>query len=214
MTPQSNLTRHDRALRDAIVIAAVVSSVTTSPPLLVLSLHSSPVQSPHSGCPNSILLAGLLLTPRRCWWLVILAVLPAHFASELYSGVPTRMVLSWFVSNVAQALFAAFFICRSVKDRLRFDRFRDLTIFILFGAFLAPFLSSFLDASLVKLNGWGTSEYWDVWRVRFLSNVLATLTLVPVVMLWTSGRVTALRKALPRRYVEAFLLTMCLWLFR
>ena len=208
MTPQSTSTRHDRALRDAIVIAAVVSVSYYLTAVVGFEFALQPGSVSTLWMPNSILLAGLLLTPRRCWWLVILAVLPAHFGSELYSGVPTRMVLSWFVTNVAQALFAAFFICRSVKDRLRFDRFRDLTIFILFGAFLAPFLSSFLDASLVKLNGWGTSAYWDVWRVRFLSNVLATLTLVPVVMLWTSGGITALRKALPRRYVEAFLLTI------
>jgi PAS domain S-box-containing protein len=161
--------------------------------------------------PNSILLAGLLLTPRRWWWLVILAVLPAHFASELSSGVPTEMVLSWFVSNVAQAAFAAFCIRWFVKDRLRFDRVRDLTVFILLGAFLAPFLSSFLDAALVKLNGWGSSSYWDVWRVRFLSNVLATLTVVPVVMVWVNGGATALRNASLRRYLEAGLLTFGLF---
>ncbi len=158
--------------------------------------------------PNSILLAGLLLTPKRWWWLVILTVLPAHSASELSSGVPTAMVLSWFVSNVAQALIAACSISWFVKERLRFDKFRDITIFILLGVFLAPFLSSFLDAALVKLNGWGSSAYWDVWRVRFLSNVLATMTLVPVVMLWVDGGVSALRKAPLRRYVEAGLLTV------
>src|SRR6478736_6256259 len=43
--------------------------------------------------PNSILLAGLLLVPRRYWWLILLAALPAHFASEIQSGVPTAMIL-------------------------------------------------------------------------------------------------------------------------
>src|SRR5688572_20131846 len=151
--------------------------------------------------PNAILLAGLLLTPKRWWWLVILGVLPAHLASELYSGVPTAMVLSWFVSNVTQALFAAYAICSLVKDGVRFDRFRDLAIFLLFGAFLAPFLSSFLDASLVKLNGWGNNSYWDIWRVRFFSNVIATLTLVPVVVLWVFGGIAALRRASTHRYL-------------
>ena len=65
--------------------------------------------------PNSILLAALLITPRRSWWIVLLAALPAHFAAELQSGVPTAMVLSWFVSNSVQALIGALCINHFVE---------------------------------------------------------------------------------------------------
>jgi PAS domain S-box-containing protein len=157
--------------------------------------------------PNSILLAGLLLTARRWWWLVILAAFPSHLASELQSGVPTPMVLSWFVSNSLQAFIAAFCITYFVKDQVRFDRLRDLSAFLVFGAFLAPFASSFLDSALVKLNGWGTSTYWDLWRIRFLSNVLASLTVIPFVLGWVNGGITAVRNARLSRYVEGGLLT-------
>lgn len=211
MTPQSisraPAIRRDPALRSAILTAAIVSLSYYLTAIVGFEFALQPGSVSTLWMPNSLLLAGLLLTPRRWWWLVILAVLPPHFASELYSGVPTAMVLSWFISNVAQALLGAFAICWFVRDRLRFDRFHDLTIFILCGAFLAPFLSSFLDAALVELNGWGNSSYWNVWRVRFLSNVLATLTVVPVVMVWVNGGLTALRNAPLRRYIEASLLT-------
>ncbi len=212
MTPQSTSIAAVRTTNQAwsavLPIAALVSGSYYLAAVIGFEFALQPGSVSTLWMPNSILLAGLLLTPKRWWWLLILAVLPAHFASELSSGVPTAMVLSWFVSNVAQALIAAGSISWFVKDRLRFDRLRDLTIFILLGAFLAPFLSSFLDAALVELNGWGHSAYWDVWRVRFLSNALATLTLVPVVVLWIGGGgPAALRKAVPLRYVEAFLLT-------
>jgi PAS domain S-box-containing protein len=157
--------------------------------------------------PNSILLAGLLLVPKRSWWIILIATCPAHFASEAQSGVPIAMILSWFVSNSFQALFGAFFICKFVDDGLRFDKLRDLTIFLIFGAFLAPFLSSFLDVALVKLNGWGTSSYWEIWRVRCLSNVLATISLVPVIITWATGGFTAVRRASWWRYLEAGILT-------
>ena len=157
--------------------------------------------------PNSLLLAGMLLVPKRYWWLVLVAACPAHFASEVQSGVPTAMILSWFISNSFQALFGAFFICHFVGDRLRFDKFRDLTIFLFFGAFLAPFLASFLDVALVKLNGWGTSSFWEIWRVRCLSNILATLTLVPVIITWVRGGFTAARRASWWRFLEAGILT-------
>lgn len=161
--------------------------------------------------PNSILLAGLLLVPKRSWWIVLLISCPAHFASEVQSGVPAAMVLSWFVSNSFQAVVGAFFISNFVDDRMRFDRLRDLTIFLVFGAFLAPFLSSFLDVALVKLNGWGTSSYWDIWRVRCLSNILSTLTLVPVIITWANGGVTAVRNAPWWRFLEAGILTASLF---
>jgi PAS domain S-box-containing protein len=196
----------DPALRTAILIAAVVSLTYYVTAVVGFEFALQPGSVSVFWMPNSILLAGLLLAPRRWWWLVILAVFPAHIASELSSGVPTAMVLSWFVSNVAQALFAAYAICSFVKDGVRFDRFRDLTIFLFFGAFLAPFLSSFLDAALVKINGWGNNTYWAIWRVRFFSNVIATLTVVPVVMLWVSGGIAALRRSSTLRYLEGGLL--------
>ena len=134
--------------------------------------------------PNSVLLAGLLLTNRRWWWLVLLGALPAHLASEFQSGVPTLMVLSWFVSNSVQALVGAFLIDKLIDREIRFDRLRDQVVFLVCGALSAPFVASFLDSGLVKLNGWGFSSYWDLWRLRFFSNVLATLILVPFVVTW------------------------------
>ena len=157
--------------------------------------------------PNAILLAGLLLVSRRWWSLLILVAAPAHFAAELQSGVPPVMVLSWFFSNALQASFGALCISHLVDGPLRFDRFRDVTIFLLFGAFLAPFLTSFLDTGLMRMIGWGHGSYWEIWRVRFLANVLATLTLVPVLVMWVTSGGKAVRNLSLGRYVEAGLLT-------
>src|SRR5262245_59670171 len=49
--------------------------------------------------PNSVLVAALLLTPTRSWWLVLLAALPAHLLAQLQSDVPPVMILCWFISN-------------------------------------------------------------------------------------------------------------------
>src|SRR5436189_3004831 len=57
--------------------------------------------------PNAILLAALLLTPVSWWWAILLAALPAHLVIELNSGVPTPLVLAWFVSNCSEALIGA-----------------------------------------------------------------------------------------------------------
>ena len=158
--------------------------------------------------PNSLLLAAMLMTERRWWWLIIVAALPAHLASELQSGVPTTMVFCWFVSNSVQALLGAFCISYFIKEgAVDFERIHDLTIFLLFGAFLAPFLASFLDSALVQLNNLDHRPYWEIWRVRFLSNVLASLTLIPFVIVWLRGGLGVLRNASLNRYIEAALLS-------
>jgi signal transduction histidine kinase len=159
--------------------------------------------------PNSLLMAGLLLTPASSWWLLLAATLPAHLAAELQSGVPLAMVLGWFASNSTEALIGAACIRRFCDAPLRFDSFRDVGVFLVFGAFLAPLLSSFLDAALVTTIGWGEGPYWQLVRLRFLSNVLAALTVVPFVMTWATGGFGAIRKASPRRAAEAAALVLC-----
>src|SRR5881392_557719 len=201
-TVSAKLTSDAAALRRTAFVAALVCAGYYLTAKIGFAFALQPGSVSILWMPNSILLAGLLLTPKRWWWLVVVAAVPAHFAAELQSGVPTAMVLSWFVSNSVQALIGALCICYLVDDQLRFDRFRDLIVFVLFGAFLAPFLSSFLDTALLKLNSWGHGPYWEIWRIRFLSNVLATLTLVPVILIWSRGSIKAARKASLSRYLE------------
>ena len=148
--------------------------------------------------PNSLLLAALLLSPVSSWWMLLAAALPAHLAAELQSGVPLAMVLGWFASNCTEALIGAVCIRRFCAIPLRFDSFRDVGVFLIFGAFLAPLLSSFLDAALVTVIGWGEGAYWQLVRLRFLSNILAALIVVPFVMTWAAGGLAAVQRA-PRR---------------
>jgi PAS domain S-box-containing protein len=201
-----HLSSQDRALRRTLVIAFAVFASYYFTSKIGFAFALQPGSVSILWMPNSILMAALLITPRRWWWLVLLGAFPAHLASELQSGVPIGMLLSWFVSNSVQALIGALCISHLVGERLTFDRLRSLTIFIVFGAILAPLVASFLDAGLVKLHGWGSSPFWQLWKIRFLSNVLATLTLVPVVILWSVGGVDAVLRAPLRRYAEAGIL--------
>src|SRR5580765_2954206 len=156
--------------------------------------------------PNSILLAALLLTPVRIWWFLLLAALPAHFAAELQSGVPPPMVLCWFISNCCEALIGAGTTRYWMAGPIRLDRLRSVGIFCLCAALLGPFASSFVDAGFVRLNHWGQGGYWEIWRIRFASNVLAVLTVTPVVLAWATGGNPSVLKANRWRRLEAGLL--------
>src|SRR6266436_5082324 len=160
--------------------------------------------------PNSILLAALLLTPVRVWWVILLAVFPAHLAVELKSHVPPTMAFCWFVSNSCEALIGAGCIRYMIDRPVRFDRLRNVGIFCFFAAFLAPFLTSFVDAAFVAINHWGEDSYWRVWRIRFTSNILAALTLVPLIVTWVADGTAWLGKIRRARFLEAALLLLAL----
>lgn len=168
--------------------------------------------------PNSILLATLLLTPWRWWWLVLLAAFPAHCLVELKSNVPSAMVWCWFISNSVEALIGAGAIRYFIKGRVDIGNLRHVAVFCLGGVFLGPFLSSFLDSAFVVLNHWGGDPYWDVYRIRFSSNALAALVITPLILSWADGGAVPYRKVRFVSFLEAgglflTLFALCLTVF-
>jgi PAS domain S-box-containing protein len=156
--------------------------------------------------PNSILLAALLLMPKRTWWLLLLAAFAAHWLVQLQSNVPPRMIFCWFISNSCEALIGAGSIRYLIGSPVRLDRLRNVAIFCLCGVFLGPFLSSFLDSAFVAMNHWGQGRYWEIWRIRFTSNVLAALTVAAFIVTWVTGGIDSLRQLSRRRLLEGICL--------
>jgi formate hydrogenlyase transcriptional activator len=152
--------------------------------------------------PNAILLASLLLTPTRRWWVILVGVLPAHFAVQLQTGVPLLMILCWFISNSAEALIGAFCVRYFIHPPLKFDSFHHVGIFTTFAVILSPFVTSFLDAGFVVLNQWRQVDFWEIWKMRVSANVLAALTLAPAIVLWIRNGIPGLRSASLFRTVE------------
>jgi PAS domain S-box-containing protein len=161
--------------------------------------------------PNAILLAALLLTPVRTWWVVLLAAFPAHLATQLQSDIPLRMIFCWFISNSCEALIGAACTRYLIRGPVRLDRLRDVGIFCLCCVFLGPLLASFLDSGFVVLNRWGQGSYWEIWRIRFSSGVLATLTITSLIVTWGTHGVAGWRRISGWRLLEGacLLLGLC-----
>jgi two-component system sensor histidine kinase UhpB len=154
--------------------------------------------------PNAILLAALLLAPRRTWWTFILAVLPAHLFAQLPAGVPFWTAIGWFITNISEALIGAYFITRFTRGKA-FETVRGVLAFVVFGVLIAPLATSFLDAAAVIITGWGR-HYWPLSTQRFWTNALAELTIVPAIVICGSGKLASIRKASLARWGEALLL--------
>jgi two-component system sensor kinase FixL len=135
--------------------------------------------------PNALLLAALVIAPYRWWWALIAGAFPAHVLAELQAGVPPAMMLCWFATNVTEALLGASIIRRFGAAGL--GTVRSVLVFCC-AAVLATVVSSFLDAACVQLLGWGSADYSTLWQARFVSNLLAILTFVPLVLTWNAKR--------------------------
>lgn len=157
-----------------------------------LALTFAPVPVSILWIPNALLLAALILVPRRSWWAAIGGAFVAHVLAQLQEGVPAAMVLCWFVSNTTEAVIGAA-IVRTFSD-VRGLRSLRASITFCCAAVVAAFASSFLDAAFVRLVGWGDADYATLWQVRFFSNILATITIVPVLVTWSAVEPSHLRQ--------------------
>jgi integral membrane sensor domain MASE1 len=168
----------------------------------------TPVQTPIATFwpPNAILLGAFLLSPKRLWWALVLAVLPAHLLVQLQAGVPVVRTLGWFVGNTGEALLGAACIryFNEENDSL-LESPRGVISFLVFGVLLAPLVTSFWDAATVVLTD-RSSDYWMLWTTRLSSNMIATLTLVPTILLFGLNGFSWIRKVTLARWVEACVL--------
>lgn len=155
--------------------------------------------------PNAVVMAAFLLTRPRQWVFLLLAVLPAHFAIQLSSGVPTWTTMGWFISNISEALLGAFLITRFTKVNQLFSSIRGVTVFLLFGFLIAPLITSFEDAAVVVLTQHGQA-YWDLWTSRLFSNMLSILVIVPPIVILGKGKLKTLRETRIAHYAETLLL--------
>jgi PAS domain S-box-containing protein len=155
--------------------------------------------------PDAILLAGLVLTPVRCWVSVCAATFVAHLAVQLEGGIPLAMILGRYVSTLAGALVGAVAFRRLHTGEPRLDPHRETVLLLVCAGFLAPFVSFFIDTALVALNGWGQAAYWTNWQTRFFSSVLSAITIVPLIVT-TARSLSRVRQVPRRKWIEALLI--------
>ncbi|MGH7307777.1 MAG: MASE1 domain-containing protein, partial [Candidatus Rokuibacteriota bacterium] len=161
--------------------------------------------------PNAILLAALLLSPPRAWGWYLLAALPTHvhLVANFQPGVPAVVILSQFAGNALQAVVSALAVRRYAGARPRFDSLRSVTVFIVLAGIAIPAAVSALIAYLFDLTGWAP-DYWLAWRQRFLTNVVPTFAITPLIVLTVAGGIARIRGMPLWRHAEFGLLAVAL----
>jgi integral membrane sensor domain MASE1 len=160
--------------------------------------------------PNALLLATLLLTPARTWWVYLLAAFPIHLhlVTHFQGGVPALIMLWQFGGNGVQTVVAALAVRRVIGTPPRLDTLRSMAAFALLAAIAAPAVASALAVSLFVLSGWVT-EYWLTWWRRFCTNVVPTLTLTPLILLTVTDGIATMRHTPVRRVCSRVRTSRC-----
>lgn len=195
--------RHE-TLNRAFLLALIVALLYFVGAKVGLALTFPPFPLAVLWPPNAILFGALLIAPTRWWWVLLLAVLPAHLLVETQEGVPVSMVLCWYVSNMSEALIGAGFVRHLAGQPASIDTVKGATV-VCCAAVVAAVISSFLDASFVTVIGWGKAEFWALWKSRVFTNTLSSLMFVPVAIAWAAD-VKQLWQAEQARLLEAGLL--------
>jgi integral membrane sensor domain MASE1 len=120
--------------------------------------------------PTAILLAALLLTPPRHWWLYLLAAVPTHLhlvATFQRPEVPVLLSLFQVACNAVLAVLAALAVRFTIGTPPRFDSLRNMAAFILLAGIAATAVACALAVGIFVLSGWAP-DFRLAWRQRFL----------------------------------------------
>ena len=126
------------------------------------------------GC--ALLVAVLSLTPKKSWPVLIAAGLAGFLLYDLPAGLTLRSSGILNLGDTVEVLVATLGLNLRIGPVPRLDSVRSLARYVFFAVILAPISAA--CAGIVALGG----SSWVMWRIYFLTEALALLTLTPAIL--------------------------------
>ena len=131
--------------------------------------------------PVGVGIAALVLSGLRLW--------PGIVIGDLLVGdysTPLGTVIGQTVGNTLEVLIGAYLLRRLVGDRPRLERVRE--VFVLVGcAIVATPVSALFGTTSLRLGDViSSSEFGEVWRTWWLSDLSGVLVVTPLILAWAS----------------------------
>jgi len=162
----------------AWLVVGATAALSYLVPKLIGVLDSDPqtVWPLWPGC--AILVTGLVLIPVRLWLVAIPASFVGFAFADMQAGVPLSSVVRFVPGNTLEVLISALGLRYAFDSVPRLNSVRALIKYCFFSVLLAPFAGAFLSAQGVS------RDYWTGWKIVFLSEALAFITLTPALLSW------------------------------
>lgn len=181
--PPQFLTKRPSAARTALLALLVILASYLAARLggtLVVSNLGLSVLWP----PSALLVAAMLLVPRRNWLVLVPAGLAGAAIENLQLGFTLGATGLFFLADTIQFLIIGIGLGYSFDGIPRLNSLKALAKYCFFASFLGPLVGAFIGASA------SSGSYPANWRVWFFSDMLSFLTITPAILSWASaGRV-------------------------
>lgn len=180
--------RHSNSRSTSLVVCVTVALSYLVPKLAGMLISNPQTVWPlWPGC--AILVAGLLLIPVNIWPLLIPVSFAGFTIADLQAGVPLSSI-AWFIpGNTVEVLIAAIGLRYCFDGVPKLNSVWALAKYSFFAVLLAPFAGAFISAHGVA------HDYWTGWKIVFLSEVLAFVTVMPPFLSWVSQGRALMRKS-------------------
>ncbi|MGA8492786.1 MAG: MASE1 domain-containing protein [Terriglobales bacterium] len=123
--------------------------------------------------PSALLVAAMLLVPRRTWLVIVPAGLAGAALENLQLGFTLGATGLFFLANTIEFLVIGLGLGYSFDGVPRLNSSKALAKYCFFAAFLAPLVGASIGA------GASSGSYAVNWRVWFFSDMLSFLTITP-----------------------------------
>jgi PAS domain S-box-containing protein len=141
--------------------------------ILVISIPEGPWPL-WLGC--AVLVAILLLSPKKIWLILIPAGLAGFVLYDVHAGVSIRSITWLILADICEILVAASGVMYLLHGLPRLDSLRAFAKYALAAVVLGPLVASLIGIEAMHGNRW--INFW----VAFLSEGLAFLTVVPAIV--------------------------------
>src|SRR5580700_10796904 len=153
--------------------------------------------------PDSVLLAALLGSQPRYWWLFVAATLPIRVGEGVFMGFPPIFLTETFAIDAVRCLFDAYILRRVLISPTRLTTLYEFVVFVAVVCFGVPALCAFGGAALVAMRG---HPFWPTWVEWFLGDAAAQLVVTPFILYWVFDPAWLRFRRNPRHTIEACVL--------
>ena len=131
--------------------------------------------------PSALLVAAMLLVPRRNWLVLLPAGLAGAALENLQLGFTLAATGHFFLANTIEFLIIGLGLGYFFDGVPRLNSSKALAKYCFFAVFLGPLVAATIGA------GASSGSYAVNWRIWFFSDMLSFLTLTPAILSWASA---------------------------
>lgn len=167
------------------------------------ALRFAPLQIATVWLAGGVLIAALLVVPRRRWPWIFAATLAMHALVELtlHGSVSLRAPI-FGAAHCLEGWVGAVLLQRWLRPAYDLRSRRAMVLFVACAAIMGPAVGASASAAGVALALDRSANFWESWQVLWSANVLGVLALGPAILAWVAAGGRVWRSFSRRRLVE------------